>query len=631
MSLKEIKNAAGEVLAQYDEEFTVYNQGGKEIGYINEDNIICDINDAELATINDEFVVEDEEEAEVLANAVPAEPQEEAGTDLTAYEAEDGDVEEYDDEALDEYAEENITMEELDNNIDTLHKLGLPMSDPIEYPHNVTSLEDLLDEDGNIPEQVRESDTYALSYYRALLDRIIDDLAPRDEYGDRDYESMSANNYATIKQFGSGRMDELNKLAAKVERQSHNASDWLEIVKKVDDFKNSLIENDDSIKERLRNLAQQGLGKQVADTASWVKKNPKKTIGGAAVAVIGGIPVAAAAGASYLGWNRWAQHQERKKADPLLKEIQALKSELEPKRKEAEEIFGNLPKAKEEIQLMQENTSEFQKARLITHRRILIYMSAGDELERQLNDEVIPSARKRYEETGFKSDKEKLDILETASSILTKKLSYLNNSMAIGMGKVEDYLNNIRVNAEMEMEIDFLIAETAPELRAQLLEMDDALKQTSIGEVLLKAKKLTDDIMVGSTAVSEVASKTLEKVSQQEIVSEEHLLEARRSSARITSRLEASKGKSAAQRRELLEAAQKAGQDEREQTSGRRKPMQLSNQDTTSKGKTFKKPRPSLTDAVKNADQGSDKSEGQGNRPAGARRKRKSPGQDGPK
>lgn len=623
--LHAIKDADGTTVYYYDaEDFTVYDAEQQEVGYIDNDNNIC-IDDEVVARVNDEFVITEEFGAEAEETL-----DDDVSTEVAEYESQE--VDEYE-EPTDEDAVEPLSMEEIDGYIDALHKRGMPMSDKISYPKDAVDL-DFPPEEISDPESVdgvtaefRETNDYSFALYRYLIDQIMDQLAPRDYDGVRDYSVMAEDGFDSIISFSDGRSQEMQELAAKITAEKDKAFDFSATLEEIQET----FESGKGFSDRLNNLGNSETAKKAKEAAKWAKENPTKAAAGGALAGVAALvsaPLAAAGAAAGGGMMWWNKRKQKAELDPLIKEIQELKKELKPMRGKMEEAFRNLEVAQKEIDRLQDNTTALKQARLVTHRRLCVFIAAGEELERQLFEEVIPAKQKEAEDTNSTTSRNELDNLETALEILKNKLEDMNNSRLLGENDAQNLANMTKGYAKAELKIRSHMSETKPEMDIQLAKADQILAFSSIGEILIHVDKLSDDMIAKSTDMSELAGKTVRKVASRSTVDANLLLEQRRSNARQAAQIEAAtRAGTKESRRNLIEAAKDA-----EKEAGRKERKQILKElESEGKGKSAAARRLRITGAQNDAANGNTPGAGERKKPAGARRTRKTPGGNAPK
>jgi len=310
--------------------------------------------------------------------------------------------------------------------------------------------------------------------------------------------------------------------------------------------------------------------------------------------------------------------------DPLLKEIQELKEDIKPLKAESAKAYSSLEQAHDAIDELRADNLEIKKAWLVTHRRFCVYMAAATEIESRLENEIVPAAQAKMESNpGSYSYQREYEELVESQKVLKNKLTDMSARMA--NGKVEVDASNVWASTlkQLKQKMSTHLSEK-PILDMQLMRAENALNSSNMAELVMALDELRGKVFAINTDAATTNAQIASKAASTTTISFEALESASRKTGEARALIDgSSRGKTAAQRRQLLTSVSNAGKEG--ERAGRKKLLIADEKAGRTPQPTARKPRPNITNTANdaaNARKGAN--ENAPKQPSGAR-KRKGP------
>lgn len=393
-------------------------------------------------------------------------------------------------ETYESASEPGTLMETVDEYINVLHSRGLALMDPPAYPSD---------------EIIAAIKDPATKETQQLLQQLLDGLINEIDFNDLD----------TISNFGRGRTDEMMNLAIEIlENEDMDGS----LTSKYNDAKKEVekIKNDDFFGQ-VASLADRQAGKAV----DFVKNNPGKAaaVGAAGLGalVVGPLVAAGGAAAAFVGSKLWKRKQENQE-DELRREAHNLAKELKNMRARGDKAFGALEESAQQIHERHDNSKRAVATLLLGHRRTCVFLSAAREVERRIEQEILPVIKAEYQKNQTEELKAQLEIMTNALEAVGFRVNSLQTAYATSVGEAQRQRNMQRALAMTDMKIKDHLTETRAQWTFRLSQSIETLRTLAIIETVDDMDKLSDEMVEAGSDMDQVTGALVKRSAERAAV-----------------------------------------------------------------------------------------------------------------
>jgi uncharacterized protein YaaN involved in tellurite resistance len=223
-----------------------------------------------------------------------------------------------------------------------------------------------------------------------------------------------------------------------------------------------------------------------------VNKNKKEALGAVAGLMTLG-PLGALLGAA--GGHVWKRGTEKK--DPLQKVVDELSQSLLTSR----EMEGRLRDAKARIPAVITDVQKLGRARLEAFSELALYIGAGREYLRRMDEEIIPEAVRKSEETRRYEDSETVDALVNARNQLDSTLTDLAASRAVSFNAAATLKAMNQFLPALMGKINGHLTKSLPQWKDQIAQGGLALDVYSMAKAAQESDKFGDKLLENNAAL----------------------------------------------------------------------------------------------------------------------------------
>jgi hypothetical protein len=219
----------------------------------------------------------------------------------------------------------------------------------------------------------------------------------------------------------------------------------------------------------------------VSKGGAIARRNPLLLAGAAGLSLIS-MPVALVAGATAIGIKEKAR-QLKQRGEP--KSVEELEAEIREGISGFAPMVRNLEMAKMQIPIVRTETNALGNANLKIVADLPLYISAGREILRQLQQEDIPQAEKEGNVDDVRA-------FSTNSQNLHQKLAILTMSRIGAIRDVTVLANLVQTFSDLEMTITSIVSHEANSHRANLALQGTGLEALRLGKLAEEFRQMTE-------------------------------------------------------------------------------------------------------------------------------------------
>ena len=302
---------------------------------------------------------------------------------------------------------------------------------------------------------------------RALMDEL---MATIDPY-----------NINTVIQFGREPLERLGDVADQVMRRS--------------DADNAVFGSLDTLQGQLESIDIGELAAKAANLgakgASWVIKNPGTALVSAASStVLGPLALVGVPFAKHSLDKAKAKRQGGDVADELRKSVA-----------KSQEVIGSLETARVQIPRAIESLDELGRARLVAYKDVSLYIGAGVERLRRLNDEELPAMREAA--NGNYEAEINLQTLSMSSDMLGQRVNDMLASRLVSQATMATLVRLRGVFSVAAGKVESHMTLSVPQWRAQMAESGVVLAAHKVTQAINQADEFGTRLLTQGAKVAD--------------------------------------------------------------------------------------------------------------------------------